>query len=232
MALSAETLFHFTSFDNLKHILECKYFQANYSKEQLTLRQSTINHYVPMVCFCDIPLTQTGDHILRYDGFAIGLSKEWGINNGLNPVFYISPMGFTVTLENLSVGLKSHDFAQGAFEHTFSFMKPYREIVDQKEKVFYNEKEWRFVPYVRQFEDKVMKQIYWDKGLSKVESEYIKGHRFFILDFKITDIKYLITKTEKDKTELLSLLESNDYSESLVNHSFKILTVSEIFNDF
>ena len=153
MALSAETLFHFTSFENLQRILDCKYFQVNYSKEQFTFRQSTMNHYVPMVCFCDIPLTQTGDHIKQYKGFAIGLSKDWGIGHGLNPVFYISPMGFTVTLENLSAGLKSHDFAKGAFEHTFSFMKAYKEMACQQEKVFYNEREWRYVPYVRQFED-------------------------------------------------------------------------------
>ncbi len=232
MALSAETLFHFTSFQNLKRILDCKHFQANYSKERFTFRQTTVSHYVPMVCFCDIPLTQTRNHILQYDGFAIGLSKEWGIGHGLNPVFYISPMGFTVTLENLSAGLKSHDFAQGAFEHTFSYMKPYNEIANQKETLFYDEREWRFVPYVTQFEDKIVKQIYWHEGPSKKESDYIIGHRFFTLDFEISDIKYLITKTDEDKTELLSFLRSNEYSESLVNHSFKILTVGEIFSDF
>jgi hypothetical protein len=232
MALSAETFFHFTSFQNLKRILDCKYFQANYSEEQITLRQTTLKYYVPMVCFCDIPLTQTRDHILKYDGFAIGLTKEWGIGHGLNPVFYISPIGFTVTLENLSAGLQSHNFAKGAFDHTFSFMKPYKEKTGLKEQIFYDEKEWRFVPYVTQFQDKTVQQIYWEKGLNKTESDYIQGHRFFILDFKISDINYIITKTSKDKTELISILKNNDYSEAVINHVFKIMTVEEIFSDF
>jgi len=50
MVLSAKTLFHFTSFQNLKKILDCKYFQVNYSKEQFAFRQSSIIYYVPMVC--------------------------------------------------------------------------------------------------------------------------------------------------------------------------------------
>jgi hypothetical protein len=42
-----------------------------------------------MVCFCDIPLSQIHNHAEKYQKNGIGLSKKWGINNGLNPVFYI-----------------------------------------------------------------------------------------------------------------------------------------------
>jgi hypothetical protein len=232
MALSAGTFFHFTSYKNLKLILDCQYFQVNYSQERITLRQTTIHPFIPMVCFCDIPLTQTGEHIKKYDGFAIGLSKEWGIGHGLNPVFYVSPIGFTVTLENLSASLKSGDFAKGAFEHIFSFMKPYEEFVEQKKLLYYDEREWRFVPYVTQFQDKIVSQIYWNRGLSEEELKYITGHRFFILDFNISDIKYLITKSDKEKSDLISYLKSTRYSESLMNQSYRILSIDEVYKDF
>jgi len=238
MAISSKSLFHFTSFDNLLSILECMYFQVNYSKEQFVIRQNTLIYYVPMVCFCDIPLTQTRDHIEDYQGFAIGLTKDWGIGHGLNPVFYINQLGFTVTLENLDSSLQQNDFAKGAFEHTFSFMKQYKgqDLKNSAlhEKVFYNEREWRFVPYVRQFQDKVMKQIYWKDELTSFEKDYIKGHRFFKLGFKISDIRYLITKSEKEKTDLMSFLRRRKTEDLhiLVNHTFKVLTIDEVFSDF
>jgi hypothetical protein len=236
MAISAESLFHFTSLKNLRSILECKYFQVNYSEEQFTFRGNRASHFVPMICFCDIPLTQTEDHIEEYDGFAIGLSKEWGIGHGFNPVFYINELVLTVTLENLSIGLQPNDFSKGAFEHTFAYLKPYRGLnlknPAKKEKVFYDEKEWRFVPYVTQFQDKVVNQIYWGKKPSMKVSNYINGHRFFKKEFNVSDIRYIISKTEKEKSELLMFLKNSEYLDSLQNQTFKILTVNEIYGNF
>jgi DNA-binding transcriptional regulator GbsR (MarR family) len=42
-----------------------------------------------MVSFCDIPLSLAKDHINKYGSYAIGMSKEWGVRNNLNPVVYI-----------------------------------------------------------------------------------------------------------------------------------------------
>lgn len=236
MAISAETFFHFTSFENLKKILECKYFQVNYSKEQFSFRGPSVTHYAPMVCFCDIPLTQTQVHIKDYGNFAIGLSKNWGIGHGLNPAFYVNELEIPVTLENLFLCIHSHEIGMGAYEHFFSFMKTYKgpnlKNPKNKVKVFYDEKEWRFVPYVKQFQDKKMKQIYWENDSFLSDIDYIKGHRFFTLDFKLSDIKYIIANTEKNKTKLLTFLKKGEYLEFLQNQSFKILTTDEIYGNF
>jgi hypothetical protein len=236
MAISSKSLFHFTSFENLMSILECMYFQVNYSKEQFVYRQNILTYYIPIVSFCDIPLTQTREHIEEYDGFSIGLTNEWAIGHGLNPVFYINESVLTVTFENLIGSLKNNDIATGAFEHAFSFMKPFKGKNIKKpgaeEKVFYNEREWRFVPYVRHYQDKVVKQIYLTNELSPHEKEYIKGHRFFKVGFKESDIRYLITKTEKEKSDLVLFLRMRKGLNSLINHTFKVLTIDEIFSDF
>ena len=42
-----------------------------------------------MVSFCDIPLSLAKDHIKTYGSYGIGMMKEWGIKNNLNPVVYI-----------------------------------------------------------------------------------------------------------------------------------------------
>lgn len=197
MAISANALFHFTSFPNLRRILECKYFQARYSKEHIVFRTDEITYYVPMCCFCDLPLTQIKEHIQEYDGYAIGLSKAWGIGHGLNPVFYLNQIGVTVTLENLYAGLQTHTCATGAYEHAFALMKPYEGMnlrnQNKNRKVFYNEREWRSVPYTTQFQDKVVRQIYWGEEPPNEVTRYVEGHRFFKMEFGFSDIKYLIT---------------------------------------
>jgi hypothetical protein len=45
--------------------------------------------YYPMISFCDLPLSLAKDQFSKYGNYAIGLSKEWGVANKLNPVIYI-----------------------------------------------------------------------------------------------------------------------------------------------
>jgi hypothetical protein len=89
MQVTSDTLFHFTtSFNNLKNIL-LKKFQLTYCHEQYLLDSEKHEEYYPMVSFCDIPLSLAKDHIKRYGSYAIGMTKEWGIKNNLNPAVYI-----------------------------------------------------------------------------------------------------------------------------------------------
>lgn len=77
--LSANTLFHFTNnIDNIINILTNE-FSPRYCMESFEfLGGCDLEIAIPMVCFCDIPLSQIKNHIENYGGYAIGLSKEWG----------------------------------------------------------------------------------------------------------------------------------------------------------
>jgi hypothetical protein len=89
MPVTSDSLFHFTkSLSALKGILIDK-FKLSYCRENYQLDyQEHIGHY-PMVTFCDIPLSLARDQIGKYGSYAIGLTKEWGIKNKLNPVVYL-----------------------------------------------------------------------------------------------------------------------------------------------
>lgn len=111
MAISAQTLFHFTKFQNLKSILEAKAFYPRLSFEAF---MSFDNHIVafPMVCFCDIPLSQIYSHAIKYFSNGIGLEKEWGIKNKLNPVYYLEKGSYpSIVLKEIFEEIKTMVFA-------------------------------------------------------------------------------------------------------------------------
>jgi hypothetical protein len=88
MALSTSSVFHYTtSISTLYKILESSCFLPSYCKEKSSIDRS-LSVRIPMVSFCDIPLTQTTG-ITGYGKFAIGLKMDWAKKKRLNPVFYL-----------------------------------------------------------------------------------------------------------------------------------------------
>ena len=109
MDLSANTLFHFTkNIETLGLILSNK-FRPNYCLEYFPGEEANLPHCsraFPMVCFCDIRLTQLTNHVSRYGEFGVGLKKSWGMKNKLSPVNYIhnnSPVnsGMNILFEHI-----------------------------------------------------------------------------------------------------------------------------------
>src|SRR5687767_2676126 len=96
MAVSANTLFHFTKSQTLEAILASQGFFPQYSDEHFEdiLPPTSIYKicYTPLVSFCDLTIMQlTGDSLHResYGEYGLGLTKEWGIKNGVSPVIYV-----------------------------------------------------------------------------------------------------------------------------------------------
>ena len=84
------SLFHFTKEPGvLLRILETGLI-PNYCREDLSYSDRTVNVGVPMISFCDIPLTRTSLFKARYGDYAIGLSKEWALKNHINPILYVN----------------------------------------------------------------------------------------------------------------------------------------------
>ena len=234
--LSTDELFHFTRFENLINIIK-EGFYSRYNLEHTYLsnlfeRPSAITS-IPMVCFCDIPLTMVHEHSSKYGKCAIGLDKKWGEKYGLSPVIYVhknsrigdafSALSNTIanhlpTIQNntdVNMAMMVSTLAIGLGQLSY-YLKQYERIEDEhyyvnqnrftfKKGRFYDEREWRFVP-MDDSEDGIW-LINAETLLNKEELE--KAHeklKKHALKFEINDIKYIVTETEEQKQILLNLI--------------------------
>ncbi|MFA4828498.1 MAG: abortive infection system antitoxin AbiGi family protein [Thermodesulfovibrionales bacterium] len=87
--ISSNTVFHFTNWGNLLSILK-EGFYPRYSLENLPVStDGNVKLAIPMVSFCDIPLSQIKEHVKTYGSYGIGMTKKWANKAGLNPVLYL-----------------------------------------------------------------------------------------------------------------------------------------------
>lgn len=93
------SLFHYTSFNSLKKILQ-EGIKPNYCKEDLSYKNDKeFIMGIPMVSFCDIPLMRTYIFTSRYGNHAIGLSKKWALRNDINPILYLCNTQILMSLQ-------------------------------------------------------------------------------------------------------------------------------------
>ena len=211
MKPKSDNLFHFTkSLDVLKLILE-NGIQPRFCLEDIEwFNLDTFKHIAyPMSCFCDIPLSRISEHTDFYGSYGIGLSKEWGVKNNLNPVVYSPPGGHIQNLAKHVFYLEFPDELKKMEEelnpHIYkllSFIKPtYGKMVVSSgivEKEFYQENEWRFVPDV----DKL---IYHEKFEEEKDFEN-KEIEKYKLKFTPQDIKYIFVREDNDIPPLVDFI--------------------------
>ncbi len=92
--LSANTFFHYS--DQLKHIteaLERKKLYPRYSLESFDFLENIPKGLekllIPMICFCDIKLRDSNEHLEFYGKFGLGFQRSWGYQNGIESINYI-----------------------------------------------------------------------------------------------------------------------------------------------
>lgn len=173
--INASSLLHFTnSMDALKGILE-KGFRFSYCCEKIsaTINMNEVypegaNFYrpsahindhiaIPMICFCDIPLTRAKSHSDAYGKFIVGIDKDIALTvfgDNLNPVMYRTSQTIGLALHDLSVIKATIDNVDGCYNYKRSLnqlignTKPYSGIIKGKDYCHYNEREWRILmPY-------------------------------------------------------------------------------------
>jgi len=87
MRLSSDYLFHYKqSFSVFQSILKDG-FRHNLWDESLPYKESSQYNYI--CSFCDIRPKDAEYHRECYGSYAIALTKEWGIKNGISPVRYV-----------------------------------------------------------------------------------------------------------------------------------------------
>ncbi len=229
MAVSSKTLFHFTRrYRTLVQILKDKGFWAQYTIEP---RWDIEEVVIPMVCFCDIPLTSIAEHAKRYGSYAIGLSKEkWEkvIDEEVSPVFYVKK-------EFMSELLKIKKRKKESLPYQIDTHIKAFEGVDKKTKktrTFYDEREWRYVWQTKGKREQTIIKPESEECL-KALNEKSKDDK---LGFCLSDISYIIIKDETKRQDLIAQIDAifSDVSDTPNRDLLKskIISLKQIQEDF
>ena len=159
MSLSANTLFHFTrEYETLISILKSKFY-PRLCLENCLLSITNMKWAVPMVCFCDIPLSNIAQHTQKYGNYAIGIKKSWAIEKGVSPILYVHEKSLIVkqcrnalewSMDSNGMGDQNSEERLTKLISMFYMMKPYEgeeSVAGQRHKIrYYDEREWRYIP--------------------------------------------------------------------------------------
>ena len=224
MALSSNTIIHFTNkISSLKGILSSD-FSIRYCQEEIHSRTDKIELLIPMVSFCDIPFSQIIQHLNSYGCYGIGLSKKWAESKGLNPVLYLEKSSNLSNniIENLLQTLKSGS-PKLIIEFTLEikksrdfirYLKNYQGDLKRVRKTttkdyrFSDEREWRYVldPSSDYLFYANVKKIPKDK-IPLLKEKFNKEIQSEILSFTPNDINYIIIKNESERDGIITTIE-------------------------
>jgi hypothetical protein len=228
--------------DSLKGILSDN-FKVYYCTESFDMGpKSLVKIKVPMVSFCDIPLSQVRDHLGKYGQYGIGLKKNWAISNKLNPILYLTENSqFGESLNTVFASLNKYDGKDAdkisrATIDILRFAKSYeanlvRRGVAFPKYRFYDEREWRYVPpHDSGIDDFLLVEEYEkDRAKYDVASSNVK------LVFEPQDIRYLILRNDDEIGESLTHLRNakgSKFSYSDIERlGTRILTSEQIVED-
>lgn len=260
--LSANTLFHFTrSRETLINILKTKFYPRLSLEENFFFSNISSKIAYPMVCFCDIPLSQIKNHTKSYGKYAIGLKKEWAQNNGISPILYTHKESFIT--KNLKDNFKNVNEAimnyptdirlaklWGDLIYTSFFIKLYKGMIKvetrNKTVIFYNEREWRYVLpkeiiislLNKELDDtcpnKAFLEEYHFKNKVLVDKINLTNETHGIT-FEPKDINYIIVEKEDEILPLINELTiiKSKYSYEDVNIlTTRIISMERINEDF
>ena len=85
-----------------------------------------------VVCFTDIPLSDIQLHIKKYSPFGISFSKEFLLNNGENPVFYIS----NNSIDRSEGGINLHKLFRKELQNYIEYQTEFQKMTFGKKKQF------------------------------------------------------------------------------------------------
>jgi len=213
MKPKSDNLFHFTNTLAVLKLILNKGIEPRFCLEDIYwLDVFNDSHMAfPMSCFCDIPLSRLSEHTDFYGNYGIGLTKDWGLKNKLNPVVYTPTNG---TVQNVTKYMlnqyftekdsnKKKENTQKAYD-LLTLVKPIKGKMYNGgqliEKEFYQENEWRFVPPGQQ----TISKNDFEKEKDKSNKKMLK----YTLKFLPNDIRYIFVKSDNDIPELVDFINT------------------------
>jgi len=239
--ISSNLLYHFTSdievlisilengFWPMTAIEDISFMMPKYEKARVG---------IPMVCFTDIPIELADEHRKVYGLFGIGMKKEWGIKNGLNPISYMlkgseiynayNHLQWVAQQNALKLDATNKDKDKHktlemmvAFMNYAGFIKEYSHDVTLNSKPFYDEREWRYLPPFR--DPGVGIDGYCNRLLpnivdSKEEKDKLNKHMIqkYTLKFQPDDVENIIVPNQDNASLLCHRLKDKLYKRKIL----------------
>jgi hypothetical protein len=244
--ISSNVLFHFTkSLDSIVNILTSGFyphycpeylFGPSYTADALT--NTPPSHAAPMVCFCDLPLSLIKKHLSEYGQFGIGLEKQWGINNGVAPVFYTHDLAQTyipISQRIWAARDQNDSKAKNDLEMLMAYTKPFhgnawRNGKSQLDVPFYNEREWRYVPRLEVGEELFLSRKDYLNDVKR-NALHASFKQKYNLGIHSDDIQYLIVPDDRHILELVEHLRKLYDEENATLVTTAIMTTDCIHED-
>lgn len=237
MAISSRNLFHFTHrIAYLEDILR-NGFWPRYCKEY-GWGNKYIDFALPMVCFCDIPLSQISEHAKFYGGYGLGVAPTWvRKHKTITPVQYIALSSNEYhNISRLLTRLKNKKMTIEDSQKLCLVKKVSGNAIDKlgnvKPKKFYNEREWRYIPPEFSLIDGIIPINKKDGFDSDKLSEKTKSLR---LTIGIKDISYIVIPNERHRSIIIDIIrdvfkkEDNNLVNTLLS---RIISLDQIKDDF
>lgn len=254
---SANVLFKFMpKLDYLKGIIKDKAIMPRYYEEKIDYLDIKGFDKIafPMSCFCDIHLNKLVPHMRNYGWYGIGLSKEWGIRQGIQPIHYINKdsklkkdfskvFNNTMKIEQAEEREKFKEYNDYLLSDLL-FMKPIEGemMVNNNDEYeyrnFHDEKEWRFVPQFAGVDTElplVIPQNQMNHHSYMLHSAGIQQRSELWLKFDLDAIKYIIVANQNDRKELIEFIIENQIVENDYDRYglfSKILVFNELREDW
>lgn len=203
---------------------------------------------VPVISFCDIPLSKVSVHVGKYGGYAIGVSKEFATTNQFSKVLYLDQFSsvtkgifgihdYTITNFHKIDEDKGFSILNDGVLQLLQVMKNnvgplIRKAGPVGQYKFFEEMEWRYTPFVYPKHN----QVYAD--FEELEKHYPEKPHLpdYSLPLKFDDINWIIVRRNDEIPSLISslktfanLFQSQDELEILIS---RILSIEQIENDF
>ena len=207
MGLCSNILWHQTCEKGFYEILKSRKLRYSYSLERIIPEYHFKPIAFPMICVSDYPLSEIGNNKWAYGNYNIGFKQEWGVKMGFSPVWYCS-MG-SRGLRQLSVlledALKNESKGRfGAIMYLYALMKFNQAPLTTKNKEFkryrfYDEREWRIVPYITETDTAELMPFLTGDGYKEYKNAHSGSSLLDIgVEFQYDDIHYIIVEKDED----------------------------------
>lgn len=230
MGLSSNILWHQTNEEGFYAILKSKKLRYSYCLEKIVPLFHLEPIAFPMISVSDYPLSEIGNNKWAYGNYCIGFRQIWGVKTGFTPVTYCSlgSRGLQILNYLLDDGLKSDIQSRfGAVMYLFAYMKFVQAPLKTKHKRFknyrfYDEREWRVVPYITETDNSELWPFYNEEGYKVFKKNNNDSSLLDIgVEFQYNDIHYVIVEKEEDVQK----------TRDIIGDRVHIFTKAEIMED-